>query len=85
MVIVVFNETLSTIILHVTCTQRLDVASQQTPKISTNVRGHAWGSPHGTHGIAQGAGGIKHKLSSPPKAYDYSTCNEAIIPRHTVP
>jgi hypothetical protein len=43
------------------------------------------GITHGTHGIAQGSGGIKHKLSSPPKAYDYSTCNEAIIPRHTVP
>jgi small-conductance mechanosensitive channel len=38
------------------------------------------GITHGTHGIAQGSGGIKHKLSSPPKAYDYSTCIEAIIP-----
>jgi hypothetical protein len=82
MVIVVFNGTLSTIILHVHNDSTFP--AEQTPKISTNV-GTCVGITHGTHGIAQGSGGIKHKLSSPPKAYDYSTCNEAIIPRHTVP
>jgi len=80
MVIVVFNGTLSTIILHV----HNDSTFPNAIKISTNV-GTCVGITHGTHGIAQGSGGIKHKLPSPPKAYDYSTCIEAIIPRHTVP
>jgi hypothetical protein len=84
MVIVVFNGALSTIILHVHNDSTFP--ANAAPKISFSMNvGTCVGITHGTHGIAQGSGGIKHKLSSPPKAYDYSTCNEAIIPRHTVP